>query len=90
MRWPIKSTGWLISLELRKFTRVDVNGIKLIIQSSAIAVFPPKKKKRKKKIKKTRKTPKKPGKKPRKPPKQIGLHFKAFELKIFFSNIFHI
>lgn len=46
MRWPIKSTGWLISLELRKFTRVDVNGIKLNIKRSAIAVFPPKKKKK--------------------------------------------
>lgn len=64
MRWPIKSTGWLISLELRKFTRVDVNGIKLNIQSSAIAVFPPKKKKRKKKIKKNKKNSQKTRKKP--------------------------
>lgn len=63
MRWPIKSTGWLISLELRKFTRVDVNGIKLIIQSSAIAVFPPKKKKTKKENKKNKKNPQKTRKK---------------------------
>lgn len=69
MRWPIKSTGWLISLELRKFTRVDVNGIKLNIQSSAIAVFPPKKKKTKKENKKKQeKLPKNPKKTPGNPP----------------------